>query len=197
MSEPAIRHMTIGEFLDWEDGTDIRYELIGGCAVAMAPPAPAHSRLAGRLGGSIDAALRSRRHCGMHPEAGIARPDRNDTCYIADIAVTCDPLRRGDRVIPNPILIVEVLSPSTAVFDRQAKVADYRRIPSVQELLLIDSESIFAEVLRRDGDRWITELVQGPASVLALGSIPLTVAMSELYQGIPLPEPRSRPGAAG
>jgi Uma2 family endonuclease len=85
-------------------------------------------------------------------------------------------------------LIVEVLSPSTARFDRQTKVADYRRIASVQEILLIDSESVFAEILRRDGDRWITEIVQGSAASLTLGSVPLSLAMAELYEGVPLPE---------
>ena len=88
------------------------------------------------------------------------------------------------------------MSPSTAAFDRQTKVADYRRIPSVQEILLIDSASIFAEVLRRDGDRWITEIIQGPAATLSLACVPLTVAMAELYDGVPLPEPRLEAGRA-
>jgi Uma2 family endonuclease len=196
MSEPAIRGMTVDEFLGWEDGTDTRYELVGGFVVAMAPPAPAHGILAVRLGGLIDAALRSRRPCSAQSEAGIVRPDRDDTCYVADLAVTCEPLKAEDRLIRNPILIVEVLSPSTAAFDRQAKVADYRRIPTVQEILLIDSASVFAEVLRRDGDRWITEIVQGPTATLSLTSVPLTVAMAELYEGVPLPEPRVEAGRA-
>jgi Uma2 family endonuclease len=196
MSEPAIKGMTVDEFLRWEDGTDTRYELVGGFVVAMAPPAPGHGILFARLAGSIDAALRSRRPCVVQGEAGILRPDRNDTCYVADLAVTCAPARPEDRLIREPILIVEILSPSTAAFDRQTKVADYRRIPSVQEILLIDSASIFAEVLRRDGDRWITEIIQGPAATLSLTCVPLTVAMAELYDGVPLPEPRLEAGRA-
>src|SRR5207245_10444306 len=74
MSEPAIRGMTVDEFLRWEDGTDTRYELVGGLVVAMAPPAARHSRLAGRLGGAIDAALRARPPCGVYPEARSLRP---------------------------------------------------------------------------------------------------------------------------
>ena len=54
MPEPAIRGMTVDEFLNWEDGTDTRYELVGGFVHGMAPPAPAHGRLAARLGGLID-----------------------------------------------------------------------------------------------------------------------------------------------
>jgi Uma2 family endonuclease len=192
MAEPALKTMTVAEFLDWEDSTDTRYELIGGTIVAMAPPMPAHGRLAARLTSAVETALRGRSPCGAYNEAGIALPDRADTFYVADLAATCEALRGDDRYIREPFLIVEILSPSTSAFDRQAKVADYRRIPSVAEILLIDSESVFAEILRRDGERWITEIVQGPASVLSLQSVPLNIAMAELYAGIPLPEPRSR-----
>src|SRR5216683_2042147 len=190
MSEAAFKRMTVAEFLRWEDGTDTRYELLGGSPVAMAPPAVAHGVLALRLGARIDAALRSRSPCFGQSEAGIVRPDRNDTCYVADLAVSCTPPGPGQQLLQDPLLIVEILSPGTALYDRQTKVSDYRRIPSVQEILLIDSASIFAEVLRRDGDRWITEIIQGPAATLSLTCVPLTVAMAELYDGVPLPEPR-------
>jgi Uma2 family endonuclease len=191
VADPAIRRMTVDEFLQWEDGTDTRYELVGGVVVAMAPAAPAHGRLAARLAGAIDAALRSRPPCAVQSEAGIVRPDRDDTCYVADLAVTCEALRAEDRLIREPVLIVEILSPSTTVFDRQTKVADYRQIPSVQEILLIDSQSVFAEILRRSGDQWITEIVQGLRAHLSLSSAPLSVPMAELYDGIPLPEPQN------
>lgn len=190
MSEPATRGMTVDEFLRWEDGTDTRYELVGGFVYAMAPPAPPHGALFARLAGLIDAALRSRGPCIVQGEAGIAKPERNDTCYVADLAVTCQPVRAEDRLMRDPVLIVEILSPSTNAFDRNTKVPDYRRIASVHEILLIDSQTIFAEVLRREGDHWITEIVQGPAATLSLTSVPLTVAMADLYEGIPLPEPR-------
>ena len=188
MSEAAVKRMTLAEFLRWEDGTDTRYELLGGCPVAMAPPAIAHGILALRLGARIDAALRSRSPCFGQSEAGIARPDRNDTCYIADLAVTCTPPERGQQLLQDPLLIVEILSPGTALHDRQTKISDYRRIPSVQEILLIDSTSIFAEVLRREGDRWMTEILRGPQATLSLASIGLTAAISELYEGIDLPD---------
>ena len=189
MSEAAVKLMTLTEFLRWEDGTDTRYELLNGVPVAMAPPAIAHGRLALRLGARIDSALRSRSPCFGQSEAGIAKPDRSDTCYIADLAVTCTPSERGQQLLQDPLLIVEILSPGTALYDRQTKVSDYRRIPSVEEILLINSASIFAEVLRREGDRWLTEIVRGPQGTLSLASIGLTAAMSELYEGIDLPDP--------
>lgn len=189
--------MTVQEFLDWEDGTDTRYELIGGVLVAMAPPAPAHGRLSTNLIEAIGPQLRHRRPCAAYTEAGIVRPDRNDTCYVADIAVTCEPPGAEDRLIRDPVLIVEILSPSTGRSDLQNKSSDYRRIPSVQEILLIDSTSIFAEVLRRQGEQWISEIVRGPGATLSLRSVALSVPMSELYEGVPLPEAPRGDGQSG
>ena len=184
MSELAIKPMNLAQFLRWEDGTDTRYELVGGYPVAMAPPARAHGILCARLAGMIDAGLRPRRPCAAQTEAGITRPDRDDSFYVADIAVTCRPYQRGEQLAQDPILIVEILSPGTERHDRLTKVPAYRSIDSVEEILLIDFESIYAEVLRREGDRWITALVQGQDAILRLNSTNLSVPMAELYDGI-------------
>ena len=184
MAEPAIRHMTLAEFLRWEDGTDTRYELIRGAPVAMAPPARAHGVLCPRLAGLIDAGLRSRRPCMAQVEAGIVPPSRDDTFYVADLAVTCSPLQRDGQVAEDPVLLVEILSPSTERHDRRTKVPAYREIDSVQEILLIDSQSVYAEILRREGNRWMTELVRGRDAVLGLSSVSLQIVMADLYEGI-------------
>src|SRR5262249_28359815 len=104
MADVAIRAMSLDDFLCWEDGTDTRYELVGGFRVGRAPPAPAHGILSVRLGGAIDAALRLRRPCTAQNKATIAIPDRNDACYVADLATTCVPFRHDDRVIREPVL---------------------------------------------------------------------------------------------
>jgi Uma2 family endonuclease len=173
---------------------DTRYQLVDGFVVAMAPQAPRHGALFVRLAGAIDAALRTRPPCTALGDAGIVLPDRNDTFYVAGIALTCDPLRSDDQLIRNPILVVEILSPSTANFDRNTKVPDYRCTPSVQEILLLDSATVFAEILRREGERWITDVLQGPGAALSLNSAPLTISMASLYEGLPLPEIAARGG---
>lgn len=184
MSELAIRPMNVAEFLRWEDGSGTRYELVGGFPLAMAPPAEAHRMLATRLASRIDAALARRRPCNAQIGAGIIRPDRADLYFVADIAATCARNERGRQAIEDPILIVEILSPGTERHDRLTKVPVYRNIESVEEILLIDFESLYAEVLRRDGERWITALVRGPDAVLRLASVGVAVAMAELYDGI-------------
>jgi Uma2 family endonuclease len=186
MSEPAIGRMTLDEFLRWEDGSDTRYELIDGVPVAMAPPARAHGLLCARLAVAIDAALRLRRRCEVQIEAGIARVDRADSCYIADLAVTCRAHRHGEQLVTDPILIVEILSPGTERHDRQVKLPAYRQIDSVEEILLIDSESLYAEILRREGERWIIDFARGADDELFLATLGLSLGMAELYGGIDL-----------
>ena len=132
MSELAVRPMSLAEFLRWEDGTDTRYELVGGFPLAMAPPAEAHRMLATRLASRIDAALAGRRPCNAQIEAGIVRLDRADSYFVADIAATCTPNERRRQAIKDPILIVEILSPGTERHDRLTKVPVYRSIDSVR-----------------------------------------------------------------
>jgi Uma2 family endonuclease len=190
VSELASKRISLDEFLCWDDGTDTRYELIDGFPIAMAPPARAHGILCARLAGIIDAGLRARRPCTAQTEAGIARPGHDESFYFADIAVSCQPYQRGEQLIDKPVLIVEIMSPGTERHDRRIKVPAYRGIGSVQEILLIDPESLYAEILRRDGEQWITNLLRGRHAVLQLTSVGLSVVMAELYDGIDIePDP--------
>jgi Uma2 family endonuclease len=188
MAEPAISRMTLEEFLRWDDGTDTRYELIDGFPVAMAPPAEAHRILAVRLVSRIDAALAGRRPCNAQIEPGVGRPDRADSYYVPDIAVTCEPNEPGRQAMLDPILIVEILSPSTERSDRRLKMPAYQKIDSVREILLIDADSHHAEVYRRENNHWGIELVRGGEATLLLASIELRISMSELYEGIAIPD---------
>ena len=188
MAEPAILHMTVAEFVLWDDGTGTRYELFAGVPVAMAPPAEAHRILAARLLARIDAALAGRRPCNAQFEAGVMRPDRADWYLIPDLAVTCSPNELGRQAIKDPILIVEILSSSTERHDRRVKLPIYQEIESVAEILLIDPLLPHAEVYRRDGERWIIELVRGAEHSLSLNSVGFRMPMAELYEGIALAE---------
>ena len=183
MAEPAIRR-TLEEFLRWDDGTDTRYELIGGFPVAMAPPAEAHRILAVRLVSRIDQALTRRRPCNPQFEPGVVRLDRADSDYVPDIAVTCEPNNPGRQAMVDPILIIEILSPSTERSDRRLKLPVYQNIRSVREIMLIDADSYHAELYRRENDHWGIQLVRGAEAALSLVSVDLQISMSELYEGI-------------
>jgi Uma2 family endonuclease len=185
MAELAVKPMTVEEFVRWDDGTETHYELIGGFPVAMAPPAEAHRILAVRLVTRIDAALARRRPCNAQVEAGVVRPDRMDTYFEADIAATCEANEPGRQAIKDPFLIVEILSPSTERHDRRLKLPAYRQISTVREILLIASDGLYAELQRRLGAQWITEIIRGEG-ILALSSVEIELPISDLYEGIAL-----------
>ena len=186
MAEPAVKRMSLDEFLRWDEGTDTRYELIGGFPVAMAPLAEAHSMLAVYLVSRIDTVLWARRPCRALIEAGITRPDRADTYFVADIAATCAPVEPGRQATEDPFLIVEILSPSTERHDRRIKLPAYRQIETVQEIMLVASDDAYAEIHRRAGPQWITEILRGGEAVLSLTSVPIEIRLSNLYEGIAL-----------
>src|SRR5215472_2973379 len=163
MAELAIKPMTLDEFLRWDDGSETHYELIGGFPVAMAPPAAAHRMLAARLVSRLDLALEKRRPCNAQGDAGVVRPERIDTYFEADIAATCERHEFGQQALKEPFL--------------------------VEEILLIASDDIYAEVHRRAvGAQWITEILRGGEAVLSLASIPIEIRLSDLYEGIALEE---------
>ncbi len=174
--------MSLAAFLEWDDGTDARYELLDGRVVAMAPPIEAHGTIVANLAAVLRPRLKP--PCRVVVEAGIMPADRADTWYQADLAVTCAPPDRA-RAIAAPKLIVEVLSPTTAAHDRGIKLADYRKIASVEQVLLVASGDRHVEVWRRAEDGWrVQDLIGDAAISLAIGGVPLP--LTTVYDGVAL-----------
>ena len=178
MVDVAEKRMTVTEFLNWDDGTDTRYELIDGRPVAMAPVAPSHSVIVANVTFELKSKLQ--RPCYVGSEAGIERPDRDDTFYEADVVVSCTPVATGMSAIPDPVTVIEVLSPSTVEHDRGRKAYDYRRIPSVQEIVLVASEQRHIVVWRRRGAKWEVEDLIGD-STLEFGAVAVKVPLTAIY----------------
>ncbi|MDX1541708.1 MAG: Uma2 family endonuclease, partial [Geminicoccaceae bacterium] len=118
--------------------------------------------------------------------------DRAESYYKADVVVTCEPRKRGQLWVEEPLLMVEVLSPSTTATDFERKLPDYRRIASLRHILLVDSERARIHHLTRDGERWVIGDV-GPGERLRLDGIGAELDVDELYRDIPLEDP----GASG
>ena len=178
MTDVAQRRMTVAEFLTWDDGTATRYELIDGRPVAMAPAAPSHSVIVANVTYELKSKLQ--RLCYVGSEAGIERPDRDDTFYEADVVVSCTPVAAGLAAIPDPVVVIEVLSPSTLEHDRGRKAYDYRRISSVQEIVLMASEQRHIEVWRRRGAKWEVEDLIGDAT-LELEAVGVGIPFAATY----------------
>ena len=178
MAHAAERRITVAEFLDWEDGTDTRYELIDGRPVAMAPVAAIHSIIVVNLGFELKSRLKA--PCYAGGEAGVVGPDRDDTFYEADIVLSCTPITAGTKVIPNPLVVIEVLSPSTIEHDRGRKAYDYTRIESVQEIVLLSSEQRHVVIWRRRGAKWEVEDLIGDAA-LELEAVGVMIPLAAVY----------------
>jgi Uma2 family endonuclease len=122
MASHAPQRMTLAAFLEWDDGTERRYQLVNGVPVLTAPRAEAHGELVAAL--MIEIGSRLKRSCRVIADAGIAVEGRSDTCYVADLAVTCAPHEQHRRTVAEPVLVVEVISPSAGQMDRWRKLAD-------------------------------------------------------------------------
>ena len=182
-----LERITAREFLALDLPDDgWRYELIDGIVVAMNPPGSPHQVLAGRLNGHLfTAQQRTLPDCDLRPQAGIA-PDGldDDQMYEADLALTCAPYEPGDQgVVTDPILIVEILSPSTDAKDLKRKLPRYKRIPSVAEILYVHTEKPVAEIYRRRGDGWEVQLLT-TGDTIELETVGLSLLVAELYRGI-------------
>jgi Uma2 family endonuclease len=178
--------MSLAEFLDWDDGTDTLYELVEGRIVAMAPPNDAHGTIIMNIGLAIGPALKA--PCRIVGNAGIVLPERDDRYYVADLAVTCDQPASQRRFLPEPRLMVEVLSRSTAAHDRGLKGEDYRQLASVQEILFVSNDERRLVRLRREVDHWAIDDFIGDASV-RLVSIDATMSLSTIYANVAFGEP--------
>jgi Uma2 family endonuclease len=155
MGEAARRRLTVEDWLAFDDGTDTRYELVGGELVAMASSSDRHGTIAQNVGDVVQAAVRDRPPCRAVQGAGIeveVEADRRG--YVADVLMTCKPAS-DDPVQREPRLIVEILSPSTAGVDKHRKIPDYGRLPTVEEIWLVDSRSRAVLVWRRVEGTWV------------------------------------------
>jgi Uma2 family endonuclease len=175
--------MTVDEFLKWDSDDGLRYELVDGEPRAMAPASTIHGFLKNELGSLIGNFLRDKPSgCEVVANPGIVpRLLSEHNVRIADLAVTCSPLAVGQATLTDPVLVIEILSPSN-----QAKtwtnVWAYTSIPSVREILILRADRMAAELLQRSpqGD-WPDRPIAITAGDLVLESIGFRVALADPY----------------
>jgi len=162
----------------------------GLCGLAISLPEHFwHGALASRVSRPIGNRLGSA--CEALSEAGITLPWSDTSFYVADVAVTCSPLA-GQSWCPDPIVIVEVLSPSTEGYDRGKKFAAYRTIASLQAYVLISQDDYRIEHFARQANGlWVLSDATGADATLQLPTINCALALADVYRETELAEQAS------
>ena len=178
--------MSLHGFLRWESTATTRHEFVNGHIYAIAGASRAHGTIAVNLAALIRPAIRKKSGSRAYlAEMKVVPPAQRSVRY-PDLVLTCDERDFADEQIARfPKLIVEVLSRSTAALDRGEKFEDYRRIPTLDEYIVIDSTQVLVEVYRRAGEGWAFR-DYGPGETFCFESVPLTVNVAELYEDVEL-----------
>lgn len=161
-----------------------RWELLDGEAVLMAPQSERHQAIVGNL----LAFARSRAQslgCRALPGLGILNDTIDDYAPIPDVLVRCGPMVEGGYA-RDPVFIAEILSPSTMSNDRGRKVDFYKTIPGLQSLMIVYQDEIRVEHWERDGDEWRHAVMQGLSASVVVPCLDGTLALADLYEGVPL-----------
>jgi Uma2 family endonuclease len=175
---PQVR-MSRDEFRRWAQAQPKgRYERIGGEPVPMTPERVAHIQVKNRVWQALDRAVRA---AGLECQAlgdGLTVEVDADTDYEPDAVVNCGPPLPPDAVAAtNPVVVMEVLSPSTQAVDAGDKLADYFRLPSVRHYLLVRTRRREVIHHERRGDRIETRIVT--AGAIALDPPGIVVAIED------------------
>jgi Uma2 family endonuclease len=177
--------MSVEEFLNWDSGDCLRYELVDGEPHAVAPASRTHGILQGRLATLINNHLdREKRPCSLIVEHGVVPrllPDHN-VC-VPDLAVTCAPYETEEAVMTDPVIVIEIFS-LTDQAKTWTNVWAYTSIPSIREILVLRADRIGAELLRRSPrGEWPERLAAIDDGDVVLESIGFRVGLTELYRG--------------
>ena len=189
MPANPIPRLTATKYLAMEEAATFKSEFLGGEVFAMAGASYAHVVLVGNLFGELRDGLRGK-PCRAVSSDLLFRVGSGRLFAYPDVMVFCGPVEfagDGQRVALNPIVVAEVLSPSTERFDRGRKAAEYRKCESVQQYVLVSQDEAMVEIYTREPDGlWRLSEVEGLDGVVALSSLGVEVLMRALYEGVEL-----------
>ncbi len=194
MSSAAVKlPVTAAEYLEGELHSEIRHEFVDGRIYAMSGVSFRHNEICGDTYAIIRDHLRGG-PCRVFIEAVKVQiaDDLGESYYYPDVFVTCESADDKSHLARCPQLIVEVLSQSTSRFDRGDKLTNYKRIPSVEEIVYIEQDWPEIYIVRRS-DRWKKHIYTQFDSLIHLESIDLTLPVSAFYRSAPFPEDVRRP----
>lgn len=183
-----LQKMSLDDFLAWENDQVERHEFHLGEVFAMVGARRVHECVVSNLLGELRNSLRGS-PCRAYGSSMKLLVGENTILY-PDVQVSCDREdRSAELALRSPIVVVEVLSPSTHSYDRSQKFAIYRGLASLKEYLLIDPETRRVEAFRRTADDGWMFHDMSQDEVLAVPCLGVTVPMLEVFSGVdPLPD---------
>ena len=188
-------------YLAWEAEQSTKHEYHDGEVFAMAGASDAHVTVAGNVYMALRNHLRGS-PCSVFISDMKLRVEEDNAFFYPDVFVTCAESDRGQSHSKSaPVLVVEVLSPATSAYDRGAKFAAYRKLPTLREYALIDPERLSLDLFRREGDskRWVLHPIEAGGDV-EWASVGLQVPLEALYEDVPMtttgPQPHPAPDQA-
>lgn len=192
MNAVVMKKMTVEEYLAWEELQDTKHEFLDGMAYdvyAMAGARDAHVTTTGNIFALAKAHLRGT-PCRTYISDMKLQVDEVGAYFYPDVFVTCDERdRANEKQKSHPKLIVEVLSPSTADFDRGEKFAIYRKIASLQEYAVVDASRRRVDLFRKDDSgHWVLWPSDG-LDAMEFASIGLIASFADIFEDVESPVP--------
>ena len=184
---------TVAEFDRWHAGQPERWELIGGVPVMMSPPMRPHTTIKGNIFAGLRAKLAGR-PCQVYVDGVEVKEQSRKLSAIPDVVVECDQPATRSPEVKEPIVIVEVISPSSERDDTGRKWRGYRLIPSVQHYLVVEQDEPAVTIHTRTGPfSFAEELVgEGAVELTALG---VSLTIDEIYENVDFSQPDPEPDA--
>jgi len=183
MSSLPKHRYSAEEYLALDREADYKSEYVGGDIFAMGGASPKHVLIAGNTAGELRNRLRDT-NCQVYSADLRIQAELDNVYYYPDVVVVCGrPEYRDSRrdTVSNPLVIVEVLSPSTRNYDRGDKFAHYRRLDSLRDYILIDQEACHVEhFVRREGIWEFSEIDDCQGS-LVIPTLDIAIALKEIY----------------
>lgn len=175
---------TAADYLRWEAEQPEKHEYVRGETFAMGGASRRHVTISGNVFAALDAALEGT-PCRTYMADMKLQAAADDAYFYPDVLVTCDPDdHKADQFMRSPTLVIEVLSPATAAYDRGDKFAAYRRIPSLKEFVLIDPDRPRIEHYRRtQADRWELQEI-APDQPLLLPSLDVSIPWARMFRHV-------------
>lgn len=185
MSDPAIKAMSVEEYLRTEETSPYKREYVGGFVYplhAQAGASEQHTLIGTNIIGTLYQDAR-RLGCRLYQNDMKLAVDGSSSYFYPDVMLVCDKADTDPYAKARPCLLVEILSPSTASMDRFGKHGIYTAIPSLQTYLIVEQHERRVYAYGREGERWVLSDLQGSGSI-DLPCLGRRLSLDEIYGGV-------------